>query len=99
MINKDSFIDIMDALRDYDDTLDVMYSGLGINMDSNAFTKILDKTLDAIVEDLEPDFDDKVQEQPLCYFYAFECDWGRNEKAKEKSLTSAAELYDLLVEN
>ena len=99
MICKDSFVKIMDELRDYNDKLDVMYRELGINMDNNTFTKILDCTLDALVEDVEPNFDDGAQEMPWCYYYAFECNWGRNKKAKERSLTSAAELYDLLTEN
>lgn len=106
MINKDSFIQIMDTLRDYSDALDIMYDGLGINMDNNELTKVLDQTIDALADDVEADFDDNAQDMPWCYYYAFECDWGRNEKAKEgvqtfgderAPLTSAAELYDFLM--
>jgi hypothetical protein len=106
MINKESFVKIMDALRDYSDVLDIMYDKCGINMDNNAFTKVLDHTLDALVEDVEPNFDDEVQSMPWCYHYAFECNWGRNEKAVEGAptfgserapLTSAAELYEYLM--
>lgn len=106
MINKDSFIQIMDGLRDYNDKLDIMYNELEINMDNNVFSKFFDKIMDALVKDVEPNFDDEVQDLPWCYYYAFECNWGRNEKAKEGAptfgaerapLTSAAELYDYLV--
>jgi hypothetical protein len=106
MISKESFVKIMDSLRDYSDVLDIMYDKCGINMDDNAFTKMLDNTIDALVEDVEPNFDCRVQDAPWCYYYAFDCDWGRNEKAVEGAptfgaerapLTSASELYDYLM--
>lgn len=96
MISKNSFVKIMDALRDYDDALNVMYHNLELNMDDNVFTRVLDKTLKALVEDVEPYFDKRIEDMPLCYYYAFECNWGRKEP-KEDGFTSAAELYDSLV--
>ena len=104
MINKDSFIKIMDTVRDYDDALGIMRDGLGLNMDDNEFTRVLDHTLDALVEDVESEFDMKKQEMPWCYKFAFECDWGRSDSigvteinGKSVDITTAAELYDLLV--
>ena len=96
MISKDSFVKIMDALRDYDDALCVMYNNLGLNMDDNVFTRVLDSTLNALVEDVEPNFDETVDGVPRCYYYAFNCNWGRKEQ-KKNGLTSAEELYDKLV--
>ena len=96
MINKNSFVKIMDALRDYDDALCVMYNNLGLNMDDNVFTRVLDQTLSALVEDVEPNFDARIDGTPLCHYYAFDCNWGRKEP-KEDGFTSAEELYDNLV--
>ena len=96
MINKSTFVKIMDALRDYDDALNVMYHNLELNMDDNVFTRVLDKTLNALVEEVEPHFDKRVEDMPLCYYYAFERNWGRKEP-KEDGLASAAELYDSLM--
>ena len=96
----------MDTLRDYDDKLYILYNELGLNMDDNAFTQMLEKTIDALVDDVEPNFDDKKQDTPWCYYYAFDCNWGRNEKAKEgvqtfgnerAPLTSAEELYNFIM--
>ena len=96
MINKDSFVKIVDAMRAYDDALNVMYNSLGFNMDDNVFTRVLDQTLSALSEDVEPNFDVTVNGVPWCHFYAFECNWGR-QGPKEDGFTSAAELYDTLV--
>ena len=103
MINKDSFVKIMESLRNYNDAIDILYDGLGINMDDNELTRVLDNTLDALVEDVEPDFDSKTQNMPWCYKFAFEHDWGRSNGigavevgGKSMDITTAAELYDFL---
>lgn len=104
MINKESFVEIMDSLRDYSDALDIMYDKLGLNMDDNVFTKHLDNVMNALCEDVEDEIDDEFS--PLLYYYAFECDWGRNEKAAygvpmfgedRAPITSAEELYSYLM--
>lgn len=106
MINKDSFVKIMDTLRDYDDAIDVIYSELGISMDDNAFTRVLDRTLDALFDDVESNFYSDERDLPWCYYYAFELDWGRAANAETATeidgvavpLTNAGQLYDLLVD-
>lgn len=104
MINKESFVEIMNSLRDYSDALDIMCDKLGLNMDDNVFTKHLDNVMNALCEDVEDEIDDEFG--PLLFYYAFECDWGRNEKAaygvstfgEERSpITSAEELYGYLM--
>ena len=104
MINKESFVKIMDSLRDYSDALDIMYDKLGLNMDDNVFTKHLDNVMNALCEDVEDEIDDEFG--PLLYYYAFECDWGRNEKAAHGMpafgedrvpITSAERLYEYLL--
>jgi hypothetical protein len=103
MISKDSFIKIMDGLRDYWDELGKDMDRLGVVYENNHLTKVFDNTLDALCDDLEADFE--VDETgPLCYYFAFELDWGRREMAKncveidgvKYALETAGQLYDLL---
>lgn len=96
MINKDSFVKIMDTLRDYNDKIYAFYDVLGVNMDDNVLTKVLDDTMTAIVEDVEPNWDDDTLEVPWCYYYAFDCNWGRDVEGKNIPFSDAAELYDYL---
>ena len=81
MISKDSFIKIMDGLRDYWDELGKDMDRLGVVYENNHLTKVFDNTLDALCDDLEADFDDDAID-PWCYYFAFELDWGRREMAK-----------------
>lgn len=95
MISKNSFIKIMDALRDYWDALDLIGEKLNINMDDNFMTRIFDDVIDALIDDVEIDVD--YDNMPMIMHYAFECDFGRNEVAKMGDLTSAAKLYDYIM--
>ena len=103
MINKESFVQIMDALRDYTDALTIIQEDLGIQMDNNVFIHVLDKTLDALCDDMEPFFVGE-REDPLIYRFAFDLDWGRNNSGipdvtpREYLPHDAGELYDMLVE-
>ena len=104
MINKESFVKIVDGLCDYWDRICIIYDALGITSDRNCLTDIFDITMSALCEDVELNIDDDIG--PLLYYYAFECDWGRNAKAiegrptfgvEQAPLTSAGELYDYLM--
>ena len=105
MINKESFIVIMDSLRDYWDKIEVLVDELEVSLDNNVFVKTFDRIMEALGDDLEDEIDEELG--PTLYYYAFECDFGRNEEAKDglpvsenlfMPLTSAAELYDYLFE-
>ena len=104
MISKDSFVKIMDGLRDYWDELGKDMDRLGVVFENNHLTKVLDTTLDALCEDLEEDLEvDEVG--PWCYYFAFELDWGRNKMAKDcvviddivYAIETPDQLYDLLM--
>lgn len=102
MIKKESFIVIMDSLRDYWDKIEVLVDELEISLDNNVFVKTFDRIMEALGDDLEGEIDEELG--PTLYYYAFECDFGRNEEAKDgllvddvsMPLTSAAALYDYL---
>lgn len=104
MINKDSFVKIVDGLRDYWDRICIIHDALGMTVDQSYLTDIFHITMEALCEDVELNIDEDVG--PMLYYYACECDWGRNEKAiegmptfgtKRAPLTSAEELYDYLM--
>ena len=104
MITKDSFVKIVDGLRDYWDAFGVFQDSLNVYMEHNFMTDIFHTVMEALCEDVELNVDDDIG--PMLYYYACECDWGRNEKAKEgrptfgaerMPLTSAEELYDYLM--
>lgn len=105
MINKQSFVDIMNTLRDYDDKLRVLYNEFGIGPDNNIFTDVLDNIMEAITDDVEMGFEYGQFETPWCYYFAYELNWGRADNAATATaidgetvpLTSAEELYDLLL--
>lgn len=106
MIKKNSFVKIIDALRDYWDGVNEVYDTLRIQTDNGLLVDSFDAIMDAICEDVEDNIDDEIG--PLVYYYAFACDWGRNEKAEEGlptfgeervPLTSAEELYDYIMLN
>lgn len=104
MISKDTFIKIVDALRDYWDAFGAFQDTLNVYMEHNFMTDIFDTVMKALCDEVELDVDEDIG--PMLYYYACECDWGRNEKAKEgrptfgvekMPLTSAAELYDYIM--
>lgn len=104
MISKNTFIKIVDALRDYWDAFGAFQDTLNVYMERNFMTDIFDNIMGALCEEVELDIDKELGS--MLYYYACECDWGRNEKAKEGMpamgveripLTSAAELYDYIM--
>lgn len=103
MINKNSFVKIMDTLRDYDDGVCALEKKLGVMLEFNWLVNVFDGILDALFKDMEEDTCPE-DADPIIYHYAFFCDWGRKEDASIeingvwRSLRNAEELYDLLVE-
>lgn len=103
MINKHSFVKIIDGLRDYCDTLDKMQVLLDVCMEENFLTNIIDTVMVALTEDL--DYEDDSDIYPLISHYAFDCNFGRNDEAKkgvlmyghQKPFESADDLYDCLM--
>ena len=101
MMNKKSFVTIIDGVRDYWDSMLKLESALNIQIDENFMTKIIDNVLNAVSEDMENN--DDTHESWVSY-YAFELDFGRAENAdkavtvdgKVYPLTTAKELYDFL---
>lgn len=106
MINKNSFVKIMNGLAAYWEGLGKFEEALGIQIDQNFMTDIFDCVMDALSEDTEGVTDDEIG--PLLYYYAFECNWGIGLNARKgvinpdgighTPLTSAEELYDYLQE-
>lgn len=105
MICRDSFVKIMDGLRDYWDELGKDMDRLGVVFESNHLTRVFDNTMDALCDDLEADLEFDISDTPWCYYFAFELDWGRSERAKDSvriydkvyPMCSAGQLYDFLV--
>ena len=106
MINKESFCEIMNSLRGYNDEIGKLEDALNVYFEKNFMTKAIDNIMYAITLDAEKDikFDDEYGH--WCYYFAYELDFGRSRMAKDTvtidnvawSLNSAEELYDLLVE-
>lgn len=105
MISKNSFVKIMDSLRDYWDELSKDMDRLGVVFENNHLTKVFDNIMDALCDDLEPGWRDEMHEEPWIYYFAFELDWGRSEKAKDRvridntvyPMYNAEQLYDCIV--
>ena len=102
MISKNAFIKIMDGLRDYWDALSVDMSRLNVVFEDNHLTRVFDNTMDALCEDLESSLDLDRNDTYWCYYFAFECDWGRKDMVimvdgVEHILKTAGQLYDLLM--
>jgi hypothetical protein len=99
MINKESFVNIMEAIDRYWNDLRKFENMLNVVFEQNMLTAVVDSIIDALEEDLEPNLE--FHEEPMLYEWLFEYDAGRKEKAKEGidgwPLTTAAELYDYLV--
>lgn len=102
MINKNSFVKIMDTLRDYNDGLSALEKSLDVMFESNWMINVFDGILDALFEDIEEDTCPE-DVDPILYQFAFCCDWGRKENAyveidgKRYSFGCTEDLYDLLV--
>lgn len=105
MISKNSFVKIMDGLRDYWDELGEDMDRLGVVFENNHLTRVLDTTIDALCEDVEAGLPDDDETGHWCYYFAFELDWGRIDMAKHcveidgvrYPLETAGQLYDLIV--
>lgn len=104
MISKDSFVKIMNGLRDYWDELGKDMDRLGVVFENNHLTKVLDNTMDALCEDLEENLETG-DAGPWCSYFAFELDWGRDKMAVDcvgidgvkYTLRTPEQLYDLLM--
>lgn len=104
MISKDSFVKIMNSLRDYNDELCKDMKRFGVVFD-NHLTAVICNVLDAISDDLEPSLDTNEYVDTWCNYYAFELDFGRDKMAVDcvdigddtYSLQTAEQLYDLIM--
>ena len=100
-MNENSFITIMNNIRDYWDSIVKLESALNIKINENFMTKIVDNILNAVSEDMEENND---THDSCVLYYAFELDFGRAENADKAvtvdgivyPLTTAKELYDFL---
>lgn len=102
MISKNSFVKIMNGLRDYCDELGEDMDRLGVVYENNHLTKVFDNTLDALCEDAEAGLEKDPDIEYWCYYFAFELDWGRRDMIVEidgvrYDLETAEQLYDLLM--
>ena len=106
VITKKSFCDIMDALDNYLVHMSALEDVLNVCFEKGMMADIIDYVVDALEEDLEPQFFDPemdfyIDEEPLIMRWLTEFDAGRSEKAQDgmdgNPLTSAEELYDYLV--
>jgi len=106
MISKQSFVEIMDTLRDYSDQLWKFENVLNVQVEDNFLIDILYKVMDALYEDVESDLIMDDGAEPWIYYFAFDLDWGRKEKAKTNvivdgepyPLLTVGHLYDFLQE-
>jgi len=108
MMKKDTFITIMDSLKNYWDGIRNLEDALGVYFEESFLVKIVDDTLNALCDEMESDLDnwDNHEYEPWVYYYAFELDFGRNNKARDGvtfdgntvPLTNAGQLYDFLIE-
>jgi hypothetical protein len=97
-MKKETFCNIMRELQAYNMALDEL-ADIGVIFEDNAITRIVDHTLDILIQDIED------KEDWICY-YAWELDWGTADYASTcvviddeiKSLTTPEELYDLIME-
>lgn len=90
MITKNTFVEIMNTLRDYYDGLSKFENSLDTVFENNWLINVLDAVLNALFNELEADNNG----DSLIYAFAFSCDWGRDEDA----ICTTEELYDLLTE-
>ena len=105
MMKKTTFIKIMNTLREYWDELGADMDRLGVVFEDNHLTRVFDKTMDALCDDLEANLEVDPEVGPWCYYFAFELDWGRRDMAKDcveidgvrYALETPEQLYDLLM--
>lgn len=105
VINKQSFCNIMKALEGYCGAVDDLEDVLNVQFDNNFLAEIIDGIVDALEEDLEPEFYDPYADvgnkEPLIMRWLIMLDAGRSSEAMEgidgHPLSTAEELYDYLV--
>ena len=105
MMNKKSFVTIIDGVKDYWDSMLKLESALNIQIDENFMTKIIDNVLNAVSDDMEENIEKYDEIGTWVSYYAFELDFGRADCAADAvkidntvcPLTNAEELYDLLI--
>ena len=104
MMNKKSFVTIIDSVRDYWDSMLKLESALNIQIDENFMTKIIDNVLNAVSDDMEENIEKDDKTGTWVSYYAFELDFGRIDYAVDAvnvdsvvyPLTNSEELYDFL---
>lgn len=104
MMNKKSFVTIIDSVRDYWDSMLKLESALNIQIDENFMTKIIDNVLNAVSDDMEENIEKDDKTGTWVSYYAFELDFGRVDYAVDAvnvdsvvyPLTNSEELYDFL---
>ena len=105
MIKKDSFVKIVNSLEEYCDKLWQFEEIIGNYIVEGFLIDIVDGIIDAISDDVENDSEVRKKYGPWLSYYAFECDFGRNDMAKDcveidgvtYSIETPEQLYDLLV--
>ena len=101
MITKKSFCDIMVALDSYWTNLRALEDILNVYFERNMMTDILDKVVDALEEELEPQFYDPeldfdINEDPIIMRWLTGLESDRTVNGEQ--LKSAEDLYDYLIE-
>ena len=102
MINKDSFVKIINGVRDYWSNLRKLEDTLGVYFEENWMTDIVDHTLDALFEDMEIDTC-PTNELGLIYKFAFDNNFGHDVDVHvdingiQYFIKNAEDLYDVLV--
>ena len=101
MITKKSFCDIMNALDSYWTNLRALEDILNVYFERNMMTDILDKVVDALEEELEPQFYDpeldfNIDEDPMIMRWLTGLESDRT--IDGRLLASAEDLYDYLVD-
>lgn len=105
MISRDSFVKIINNLRDYWDGIENLEKALGIQMDSGLLVDIVDTVIDALDQDTDSTWGTQ-DEAHWIHYFAFDLDWGRNTYALTGvkidnipyELDTAEKLYNLLME-
>lgn len=101
MITKTSFCDIMAALDSYWTNLRALEDVLDVYFEHGMMTDIIDKVVDALEEELEPQFYDpeldlNIDEDPIIMRWLTGLESDRT--VDGRLLASAEELYDYLIE-
>ena len=101
VITKKSFCDIMNALDSYWTNMRALEGILDVYFESGMMVDIIDKVVDALEEELEPQFYDpeldfNIDEDPMIMSWLTSLE--SNRIVNGKLLKSAEDLYDYLIE-